>query len=244
MTLFSIPPANKLAVFCDFDGTLVPIAHSPDAVELPNGMELLLQTVHNRLNGAFALVTGRNLENLAGFIDITTFAAAGCHGAEWQSPPNYLIEQETGLIELIAPACDAVMTFATRHDLLVEDKRFSVAVHFRNAPHLEAALDQFLLEKIDFTTGLKLVYGKCVREIKPSHVDKGIAIARFMDLPVFTGRVPLFVGDDATDEDGFRWINQQGGISVKIGDGTTIAQYRLQNCSDVFQLLQDISQGE
>ncbi len=238
-----MPPANKLAVFCDFDGTLVPIAHSPDAVQLPPGMHPLLQSVQNRLDGAFALVTGRSLENLASFINIASFAAAGCHGAEWQSPPGFVIEQETGLAELIAPAYDAVMTFATRHGLLVEDKRFSLAVHFRDAPHLEAELDRFLLNHVDFTTGLKLVHGKCVREIKPHHIDKGTAIARFMHLPLFSGRVPLFVGDDATDEDGFGWVNQQRGISIKVGEGPTIAPYRLPGCDDVFQLLQAISQG-
>lgn len=244
MTLLSVPPPKKLALFCDFDGTLVPIAASPDAVQLPTGLQELLQAVNNRLNTAFALITGRSLENLAGLIDTGAFAAAGCHGAEWQSPPDYSHEQETGLMEIIAPACDAVVSFAAKHGLLVENKRFSLAVHFRNAPHIEPELDRFLQENIDFSAGLKLVRGKCIREIKPGHIDKGIAIERFMRMPAFAGRVPLFVGDDATDEDGFRWVNRHGGISIKIGDGATIAQHRLPDCDDVVRLLQGISQGE
>ncbi|HEY7886410.1 MAG TPA: trehalose-phosphatase, partial [Cellvibrionaceae bacterium] len=86
---------------------------------------------------------------------------------------------------------------------------------------------------------IRVIAGNCVREIQPTGVDKGVAIARFMGLAQFAGRQPVYIGDDTTDEDGFAWVNKHDGISIKVGEGDTCAKRRLANTGEVFAFLQE-----
>lgn len=134
------------------------------------------------------------------------------------------------------------MEFARAHDLILEDKGFSLALHFRQQPQLENKVDKFLSSLLSPINELEIVPGKLVREIKSVSINKGIVIERLMKRPPFAGRIPYFFGDDVTDEDGFAWINEAEGISVKVGPGATLAQYRVEDVEDVLAFLQKLLQ--
>ena len=110
--------------------------------------------------------------------------------------------------------------------LLVEPKRASVALHYRLAPHLEDLCRSTLLLAMQRVHGVELMEGKFVFEVKPSGVHKGQAITDFMTLPPFAGRMPVFAGDDVTDESGFAAVTALGGWGIKVGEGPTLAQHR------------------
>lgn len=237
MNIPHLSPHNT-ALFTDFDGTLVPIAETPGGIVIPEQLVTLAETLNTQLSGAFAVITGRSLRDLGSLFDIDSITAAGAHGAEWQIPQQQLRQDIGSADELFADIRPNIQRFAQEHNLLLEDKRFALALHFRTAPHLEAELDDFLLTIIGKSASIKMVRGKCVREIKPEGINKGVAIERFMQMPPFAGRTPVFLGDDTTDEDGFRWINANGGVSIKIGEGGTEALYRLPDCAATLDFLQ------
>ncbi len=240
MTIPLLPHAST-ALFTDFDGTLVAIAQTPDGIQVPAHLGALAARLNDQLQGAFALITGRGLANLQSLFDISGFAAAGSHGAEWQVPRNNTRQEIDNTDQLFADLRPQIHDFAQQHELLLEDKRFSLALHFRAAPQLEASIDDFLQPLLQDKPAVKLIKGKCVREIKPLAVNKGLAIARFMQMAPFLGRTPVFLGDDTTDEDGFAWVNSQGGISIKVGEGNSAARYRLPDCEAVLEYLQKCS---
>ena len=122
-----------------------------------------------------------------------------------------------------------IAALASRHrELLVEDKGLSLALHFRAAPHLEHQIhDAMRTIAAELGDGYVLQPGKLVVELRAAGSDKGEAIAAFMSEPPFRGRVPVFIGDDSTDEHGFATVNAMGGYSLKVGDGATIARWRL-----------------
>jgi trehalose 6-phosphate phosphatase len=112
--------------------------------------------------------------------------------------------------------------------MLLEIKGAALALHYRNAPDRErVARRETERLCVEYSDAYVLQPGKMVYEIKPKHVDKGRAIAAFLDEPPFVGRVPVFAGDDLTDEKGFDVVNARGGVSIKIGDGNTRAGTRL-----------------
>jgi trehalose 6-phosphate phosphatase len=131
--------------------------------------------------------------------------------------------------DALALARGRLTSIAARYpELLLEDKGLSLALHYRAAPQLEASMHA-ALRAIETELGSEYVVqpGKLVVELKPAGSDKGVAIAEFMGEAPFRGRTPVFVGDDATDEQGFVIVNELGGHSVKVGDGATLARWRL-----------------
>ena len=111
--------------------------------------------------------------------------------------------------------------------LRVENKRGSIALHYRQAPELQALCLDTMQAAVDESPGLSLLHGKMVVEAKPSGSSKGHAIQAFLREPPFLGRTPLFVGDDITDEVGFTTVQNMGGLGVKVGEGSTTAWQRL-----------------
>jgi trehalose 6-phosphate phosphatase len=151
------------------------------------------------------------------------------------------------VLRLASPDLRAVARLASalaaQHDALrVEIKTAGVALHYRHAPGLEAQCLQVMLEATGSAPGLELLRGKFVFEVKPLGVSKGTAIAAFMAQPPFAGRLPLFAGDDVTDEAGFASVQQLGGQSIKIGEGATLAHYRCATPAAFRQWLQVASQ--
>lgn len=124
---------------------------------------------------------------------------------------------------------------AARHPgLWLEDKDLSLALHYRGAPGLAAEAHRLMTEvQAEAGPAFCLLTGKGIVELKPAGRDKGMAVQEFMQEQPFRGRVPVFVGDDVTDEYGFKMVNQLGGHSVKVGPGPTDARWRLRDVRSV-----------
>lgn len=229
-----LPNISELAIFADFDGTLVDIAPTPDKIQVDADLKNLLQQLKKRTDNAFAVVTGRSLEDIYRYLGDCDLTFAANHGGQWQlpgKPPESLL---VGTEEL-TDYKKAISRFAHQHNLLFEEKSLGIAVHFRQQPAMEVKIDEFI-EKLQINPTYKVIRGKAVREIKPTMANKGVAIERFMAMTPFAGKIPLFVGDDVTDEDGFNTVNAIGGITFKVGEGPSLAQNRLQNPADVRNL--------
>jgi trehalose 6-phosphate phosphatase len=212
------------ALFLDFDGTLVDLAEQPHLVVVPAGLVKTLGALAGHLGGAMAVVSGRPIGQLDDFLRPLQFPAAGVHGAERRRADGETTLLATEPLDDVERAARAL---AAQHaGLLVETKRGSVALHYRQAPELEA-LCLATLQAAAESPGLALLHGKMVIEVKPAGVNKGRAIEDFMREAPFAGRTPLFVGDDVTDEAGFTSVQGLGGVGVKIGPGATLATHRI-----------------
>ena len=225
------------SLFLDFDGTLVDIAASPDEVRVPPELPRLLAALADMLDGAVALVSGRLLAELADLVAPFAGAIAGQHGLERRRGDGSVTRAPA------EPALDRIRPvlaeFAARHQgLMLEDKGVTLALHYRQAPALAAACSSLgRLAALTSGGALKAIEGKMVIELAPRLGGKGRAIAAFLAEPPFHGCSPVFVGDDTTDEDGFAMVDQLGGVSVRVGDGSTAARHRLATVADVWAWL-------
>lgn len=213
------------ALFLDFDGTLTEMAPRPEAVRIASGLVPTLSALHTQLGGALAIVTGRREIDIDTFLAPLRLPLATEHGAQYrlgEGPARPSIQPPD-----LEPVLYAAQVLAAQHPgLLVEPKRASVALHYRQAPHLEALCHDTLARAMQGVDGVELLRGKCVFEVKPRGIHKGQAILDFMTQPPFAGRVPVFVGDDVTDEAGFAAVQALGGWGIKVGEGPTAAQHR------------------
>ncbi len=121
--------------------------------------------------------------------------------------------------------------------LLVERKHAAIALHYRLAPQLEAVCRDAMTRAIDGQPQLELMHGKFVFEVKPAGINKGVAIDAFMHEAPFAGRVPVFAGDDTTDETGFGIVQPLGGVAIKVGAGPSQALHRLDSPRELFEWL-------
>ena len=214
------------ALFLDFDGTLVEIADHPDGVFVPPGLPALLSRLSDRLDGRFAIVTGRSLAALETMLGPLEVAVAGSHGGEFR--PAGRREIRALAAPLPPEVAERITAFAQAHGgLLVEPKPFSIAVHYRHHPEALPALLACASETGE-AFGLKMKHGKQVIELSMPGSDKGSAVERFMAMPPFAGARPLFIGDDVTDEDAFAAVSRLGGAGVLVGPmRQTHARWRL-----------------
>jgi trehalose 6-phosphate phosphatase len=224
------------ALFLDFDGTLVDIAPEPDAVRVAPGLPAILQALQQRLGGALAVVSGRPIHQLDDFLHPLNLPAAGVHGAERRAADGQVVLLPTLPLQHVQDAAEALVRQYPA--LLVENKRGSVALHYRQAPELEALCLQAMRAAVAQSEGLTLLHGKMVAEAKPLAISKGHAIAAFLQEPPFLGRTPVFFGDDVTDEAGFAVVQAGGGVGVKVGAGPTVAQHRMVNPGAVVAALE------
>jgi trehalose 6-phosphate phosphatase len=222
------PYAAGWAFFLDIDGTLLEIEGHPDDVRIGRAELELVSGLHRATGGALALVSGRPLAGIDVLFHPLKLASAGQHGAERRDARGKR-HRHRFPVEALHRAAAPVRKFVARNEGLVfEDKGASVALHYRLAPQLEAAAKAVLEDAARSTGGaFEVQVGKMVFELKPAGVDKGAAIEEFMRDEPFIGRIPVFLGDDVTDEHGFRVINRLGGHSVKVGQGETAARWRL-----------------
>jgi trehalose 6-phosphate phosphatase len=221
---------DRCALFLDYDGTLVPIAPTPAEARADDEVRVLLAALAERMAGALGVVSGRPVADIDGLLTPLRLTVAGLHGLELRRRDGGLVElAEAG--EALAPVRAAFAAFAAHSPgTLVEDKRLSLALHYRQAPAFEPEAVQLAARLAAASGGaLRLQRGKMVVELLPAGRDKGRAIEDLLTLPEFAGRVPVFVGDDVTDEAGFCAANRLGGTSVRVGpvEGTTEAAHRV-----------------
>jgi trehalose 6-phosphate phosphatase len=213
------------ALFLDFDGTMVDIAPQPHAVEVPQALRAVLGDLCQYLQGAVAVISGRPIAQIDGFLQPLRLPVAGVHGAERRGADGHLHLLHTHPMDAVE---EAARTLAALHDgLLVEGKRGSLALHYRQRPDLEALCLRTMQEAVEASPGLTLLRGKMVAEAKPGGASKGVAIEAFLAEPPFAGRTPVFIGDDITDEVGFSTVQRLGGLGIKVGEGPSVAWSRL-----------------
>ena len=248
----TLPPAPlpdrdaRWALFLDFDGTLVEFAETPDGVHVPGPLPAQIDALAQSLDHAVAIVSGRELATIDRMLSPLQLPTAGLHGLERRDAD--------GQIHRIAPnqraldqARRALSRFIVAHPkCLLEDKGGSVALHWRRDPaSADAALQAMrdaLLETGDDSFHLQT--GHMVVELKSNAADKGAAIGAFLTEPPFRDRMPVFVGDDDTDEHGFRIVRDHGGVGIRVGQPRTdtAAAYQLQDPSAVHAWLRDLHQ--
>ena len=220
---------SSTALFLDFDGTLAGIADHPESVRVDARALSTIARACEKLGGALAIVTGRDLATLDAFLSPHAFAASGVHGFEMRAGDGQ-IERRSANLDALDRVKQDLSDYADQHEgLLLETKPASIALHYRQRPELGRDCQQAVREALEGEDGLRVMQGKMVVEIKAHQGDKGQAIAAFMDRPPFRGRVPVFIGDDVTDEAAFAAVNAQGGVSIKVGAGDTCAAYRLED---------------
>jgi trehalose 6-phosphate phosphatase len=220
----SRPPA----LFLDFDGTLVEIASRPDAVAVDPALSDVLERLQGALDGALAIVSGRTIATIDGFLSPHRFDVAGLHGAEHRLDGRLSPCDPARHPALRRALADARERFREVPGLLVEDKGCSFALHWRLAPERAAEALAAAKSAADALGGAyRLQHGKAVAEILPAGAAKGAVIERFLDEPAYRGRIPVFIGDDLTDEGGFAVVNARGGVSVRVGEGPTGAPKRV-----------------
>lgn len=218
---------GETALFLDLDGTLAPIAARPQDVHPDPRRTSLLKRLMLRLDGRLAVVSGRTLEDIDRILEGCVPAVAAVHGLVRRGPDGQLFETSAhpGLVD----ATVGFRAFAA-HDpgLIVEEKTgLSVALHFRQAPR-HAAAARLCAHALAAQTGLTVQDGDMVEELRTPGASKGDSVCAFMAGGPFAGRRPVFVGDDATDEDGFEAVLGLGGYGVLVGAARpTGARFRL-----------------
>lgn len=238
------PPPTRLkrpALFLDMDGVLAPLAETPDAVVPDAERTAVLRAVALRLLGRVAIISGRTLAEIDRIAESSAASASGVHGLERRRADGSLDRVEAA--PAIRAAVAAFEAFArTRPGIIVEDKTVSAGLHFRKAPaEAEAALA--LARDLADETGLAMQAGNLVVELKTPGTDKGTALSAFMREPPFTGAVPVMVGDDLTDEDGFRAAVSLGGFGVLVGPPReTAARYGLPDVDAVLAWLEAVEE--
>ena len=226
-----MPPFSRdWAFFLDLDGTLLEIAETPDAVGIGPDEKRLVEKLVAGAGGAVAVISGRALARIDQILAPLVLPAAGQHGAERRDAKG-VRHRHRFPANVLRPVAVGIRSFAAQHQGLVfEDKGASVALHYRKAPQLARAAQAAVRDAAGpLGEQVEVQDGKMVVELKPAGCDKGKAITQFMQEAPFAGRQPVFIGDDVTDEFGFRVVNAMGGHSIKVGEGPSVARWRLEN---------------
>src|SRR5713226_9204504 len=209
---------DQSAILLDIDGTLLDLAPTPREVWVPPGLAKTLNRLLVRTNGALALVSGRSLNDIDLIFAPEQFPAVGGHGAEMRvnagseaaatrAPPlDKELKRRLAAIAKLSPG------------ILLEDKGYSLALHYRLAPHAEKAIYEAVsLIRADLPNApIEVLPGKCVCEIKHSGFNKATGVLELMAHEPFRGRRPIFIGDDVTDESVFALMPDLGGLAFSV----------------------------
>jgi len=212
----TLPPFHRAALMLDMDGTLIDLAPTPDAVVVPPGLPETLASLRDTLGGALAIVTGRPIETVDRLFGDAPGAVAGEHGGALRRSPSAAIERPN----LPAPAAawleEAEHLVARYPGALLERKTRGFALHYRLAPEAEPVFHAALRAMVDSAPAFQLLPSHMLWEIRPVGADKGGAVVALMRQAPFAGRIPVFIGDDVTDEDGMREARRLGGAGFRV----------------------------
>jgi trehalose 6-phosphate phosphatase len=214
-----VPHLNDTAILLDIDGTLLDLMPTPREVWVPPGLRETLNGLLKRTSGALALVSGRSLNDIDLIFAPQEFPAVGGHGAEMR------LAADSEAVATHAPPMDKELKkrlaaiASLSPGILLEDKGYSLALHYRLAPHAEKAIYAAVsLIRADLPNApIEVLPGKCVCEIKHSGFTKATGVRELMTHAPFKGRKPLFIGDDVTDETVFAIIPDFDGTAFSVG---------------------------
>jgi trehalose 6-phosphate phosphatase len=214
-----LPQLSEMAVLLDIDGTLLDLAPTPREVWVPPGLAETLGGLLQRTSGALALVSGRSLNDIDLIFAPQQFPAVGGHGAEMRlmtdsdAPVTYAPQMDQELKRRLA----AIAKLSP--GILLEDKGYSLALHYRLAPHAEKAIYEAVsLIRADLPNApIEVLPGKCVCEIKCAGFNKATGVLELIKHPPFKGRRPIFIGDDVTDEAVFAIMPDLNGLAFSVG---------------------------
>jgi trehalose 6-phosphate phosphatase len=212
----ALPPFRQAALLLDMDGTLVDLAPTPDAVVVASGLPRTLVTLRDALGGALAIVTGRPIETVDRLFGTAPGAVAGEHGGAFRFAAGGPIER----LDLPPPPpswLEAADTLVRSFPgALLERKARGFALHYRQAPEAREVFHAALDALLKTVPGFELHPAHMLWEVRPLGADKGEAVVRLMQRAPFSGRVPVFIGDDVTDEDGMREARKLGGAGYRV----------------------------
>ena len=206
---------GRVALFLDFDGTLVEIAETPDGIDVPRDLNARICALETRLGGALAVVSGRALDDLESHTGPLSVACAGSHGSHCRAADGDDVGEPPA--DLSAEIRNKISDFAEEHGFRLEEKTHGAALHYRSDPTLEGEGLRFA-ERLADEHAVVVKRGKCVIEFVASEASKASAVRAFMALKSFAGALPVFIGDDVTDEDGMRAATELGGFGVAVGE--------------------------
>jgi trehalose 6-phosphate phosphatase len=212
-----LPPPSRAAFLLDFDGTLVDIAPRPEDVTVPPALPGHLMSLRALCGGALALVSGRPISQIEALLGGAHFAIAGEHGTAIRHAPDQPIEN-LPLPELPHHWVRAASAAVAAHPgAQLEPKRNGFVLHYRGAPGAGEALLAVLAPLVaEQPQNFHVSPAKMAWELRPAGLDKGTAVRALMAQPPFAGRLPVFVGDDVTDEDGMREARAMGGLGLRV----------------------------
>ena len=228
------------------DGTLLDLAERPDSVVTPSELLNSLEKVERKLDGALALISGRSIVELDRLFAPLRLRASGVHGAELRLDPTKPAVKAGGTEELPGDLWSALNDgLRDFPGVFAENKRFSFAIHYRQAPQLETPVREAVTRLVERETqALEVMDAHCAVEIKAPGANKGLAIASFLESPPFAGRTPIFVGDDATDEAGFAFVSARGGFAYSVGPRRPGVNGTFAHPSDVRDWLKGFVEGK
>jgi trehalose 6-phosphate phosphatase len=241
-----VPHLSQSAILLDIDGTLLDLAPTPREVWVPPGLAKTLYRLHERTSGALALVSGRSLNDIDLIFAPEQFPAVGGHGAEMR------VSADSESVATHAPPLDKELKrrlaaiAKLSPGILLEDKGYSLALHYRLAPHAEKAIYAAVsLIRADLPNApIEVLPGKCVCEIKHSGFTKATGVLELMTHAPFKGRHPLFIGDDVTDESVFAIMPDLGGLAFSVGRRAKGVAGHFDEPSDVRQWLAHLLDDE
>jgi trehalose 6-phosphate phosphatase len=232
-----LPPPGRAAFFFDVDGTLLELRRDPLEVISDEPLRRLMGQLRDLTGGAVAFVSGRALADIDRIFAPLLLPASGLHGAEIRYPDGTDLHTNPHIMDHARP--DVSRFVAAHPGLMLEDKGATLAIHYRERPELGGKVIAFMNT---FNPGddIAVQEGKFVVELKPALYDKGTAIASMLKRTPFRDRIPVFLGDDLTDEKGFAMVNQRDGRSIRIGlaEMPTEARYHLPDPAAVHRLVQ------
>lgn len=238
------PPArlDRISLFLDLDGVLAEFADTPGGVRPEARRTAVLTALAPRLKGRVAIISGRTVAEIDRITEHAMASASGVHGLERRRADGTFLRAEAS--ESVRNAIAAFEEFArTRPGVVVEDKTVAAGLHYRGTPDAAGDADA-LTRRLAAETGLMLQPGNMVIELKTPGASKGTALTAFMQEAPFSDGVPVMLGDDLTDEDGFTAAAALGGFGVLVGPPReTAARYGLPNVTAVLEWLERL-EGE
>ncbi|MDQ0395697.1 trehalose-phosphatase [Labrys monachus] len=204
------------ALFLDLDGTLLDIAEHPWDVRTPPWLPGKLEGIEAGLSGAMAIVSGRPLADIDRLLEPSRFCAAAEHGAEMRLADDREVVGFALATDplLLAAIEEAVGGFA---GVVVEPKATAIAVHYRAAPDKGEAVFGALSEVLAQVGGdRRIMAGRFVFEVVATRISKAQAVKFLLSLPAFAGRTPVFIGDDVSDEEACLFVEEQGGVALRV----------------------------